>query len=100
LVQRVDPAEAEKMTALSSMEYPHWLMIAGALLLTLGFVGLALRQGSVEAEPSAMTSEDEPSETEADLTQVEAYHRTAKEKRRDRWAERFGEEPLDAEPKI
>src|SRR3954462_1860367 len=84
LVQRVHPAEAEKMTTLSSMEYPHWLMVAGALLLTLGFVGLALRQRSVEAEPSAMTSNDDPSETEADLTQVEAYHRTAKEKRRDR----------------
>jgi hypothetical protein len=98
LVVRVHPAEGEKMTALSSMEYPHWLMIAGALLLTLGFVGLAVRQRSVEAEPSAMTSDDEPVETEADLTQ-EAYHRTAKEKRRDRWAERFGEEPLDAESK-
>ena len=40
LVPQVHPAEGEKMTALSSMEYPHWLMIAGVLLLILGFVGL------------------------------------------------------------
>ena len=39
------------MTALSSIEYPHWLMIAGALLLMLGLVGLALRHRGGEAEP-------------------------------------------------
>jgi hypothetical protein len=27
------------MTSLSSMEYPHWLMVAGAVLV-LGFIGL------------------------------------------------------------
>jgi hypothetical protein len=32
------------MTDLSSIEYPHWLMIAGALLLVLGFFGMASRQ--------------------------------------------------------
>jgi hypothetical protein len=36
--------------AFSSMEYPHWLIIAGAVLLMLGFVGLALRQRGAEAE--------------------------------------------------
>jgi hypothetical protein len=84
-------------TALSSMEYPHWMMIAGALLLMLGLAGIALRPRSVEAEPNAIASEQEPSEPEADLDQVEVYNRTAKEKRRDRWAERFAdEEPVDA----
>jgi hypothetical protein len=29
---------------LSAMEYPHWLMVAGAVLVVLGFIGLALRQ--------------------------------------------------------
>jgi hypothetical protein len=77
------------MTALSSIEYPHWLMIAGALLLILGFIGLTLRQGGVEAKPDAIAGEQETSEPEADLDQVEVYNRTAKEKRRDRWAERF-----------
>ena len=87
-------------TALSSMEYPHWMMIAGALLLMLGLAGIALRPRSVEAEPNA--SEQEPSEPEADLDQVEVYNRTAKEKRRDRWAERFGdsEEPLNSGEKL
>jgi hypothetical protein len=26
------------------MEYPHWFMVAGAVLVVLGFIGLALRQ--------------------------------------------------------
>jgi len=86
------------MTALSSIEYPHWLMIAGAVLLVLGFFGLALRQRGIDDEPDAMSSDEEPSEPQADLDQVEVYKRTAKEKRKDRWAERFGDsdEPLDA----
>ena len=32
------------MDALSAMEYPHWLMVAGAVLVVLGFVGLVFRQ--------------------------------------------------------
>jgi hypothetical protein len=74
--------------ALSSMEYPHWLIIAGALLLMLGFVGLALRRRSVEVDPSEVLNDQESSEPEADLTPAEVYERTAKEKRRARWAER------------
>lgn len=87
------------MTVLSSMEYPHWLMIAGALLLTLGLIGFALKQRSVEAEPRATAiSDHEPFEPETDLTPEEVYHRTAKEKRRARWAESSGE-PVEAESK-
>ena len=26
---------------LSAMQYPHWLMVAGAVLVLLGFIGLA-----------------------------------------------------------
>ena len=73
--------------AFSSMEYPHWLIIAGAILLMLGFVGLALRQRGVEADPSDKASDQEPSDPEADLTQEEVYERTAKEKRRARWVD-------------
>jgi hypothetical protein len=73
------------MTALSSIEYPHWLMIAGAVLLVLGFLGLALRQQSDDNEPDAMARDEEPSEPDADLDKVEVYNRTAKEKRKDRW---------------
>jgi hypothetical protein len=32
------------------MQYPHWLMIAGAILVVLGFIGLAFRQRR-DAEP-------------------------------------------------
>jgi hypothetical protein len=32
------------MDALSAMEYPHWLMVAGAVLVALGFIGFAFRQ--------------------------------------------------------
>jgi hypothetical protein len=90
------------MTALSSIEYPHWLMIAGALLLILGFIGLALRKGGPEAEPDAIPGEQETSQPEADLDQVEVYNRTAKKKRRDRWAERFddSEEAINAGEEI
>ena len=37
--------------AFSAMEYPHWLMITGAVPAVLGFVGLAFRRnGSAEAD--------------------------------------------------
>ena len=32
------------------MEYPHWLMVAGAVLVMVGFVGFALHKN--EAEPA------------------------------------------------
>jgi hypothetical protein len=42
---------------LSAMQYPHWLMVAGAVLVVLGFIGFAFRQnGTVEPdhEPTEM----------------------------------------------
>ena len=47
------------MDAFSSMEYPHWLIVAGAVLLVLGFMGMALRQRVAQAELKEMASEDE-----------------------------------------
>ena len=82
------------------MEYPHWLIIAGAILLMLGLVGLALRLRSVEADLNDMTNDQEPSEPETDLTPAEVYERAAKEKRRTRWAEREHEEPANDRPSI
>ena len=74
--------------AFSSMEYPHWLIVAGAVLLMLGFVGLALRQRVVEAELNDMASEQ--SESEAELAQTQGADRKAKleEQKRDRWADK------------
>ena len=82
------------------MEYPHWLIIASAILLMLGLVGLALRPRSIEADPSDMTNDQEPSEPEADQTAAEVYERAAKEKRRARWAESEREEPANDRPSI
>ena len=92
--------------AFSSMEYPHWLIVAGALLLMLGFVGLALRQRGVEAEIIEMASGHEQgrSESEAELAQTQAADRKAKleERKRDRWAnkDRSAETPLKDRPKV
>jgi hypothetical protein len=82
----------------SAMEYPHWLIIAGAILLMLGFVGLALRQRAVEAEIDDMASDQEPSELEAELAQTQGADRKSKleEQKRDRWVK----EPLDERKKI
>ena len=36
---------------LSAMQYPHWLMVAGAVLVVLGFIGFAFsknRNGPVK----------------------------------------------------
>jgi hypothetical protein len=56
------------MTELPSIEYPHWLMIVGVLLLMLGFIGLAVRRRGVEAEPLAMPNDQRVSEP-ADLNE-------------------------------
>jgi len=68
----------------------------------LGLVGLALRPPSVEAAHSDLTNDDEPSELEAGLTPAEIYERTAKEKRRARWAERERDlaEPANDRPNM
>jgi hypothetical protein len=87
-------------TAFSWIEYLHWLIIVGAVLLTLGFVGFASRRPSVEAESPDITNDPEPSEPEDDLTQVEAYYRAAKERRRARWVERVLKESANDTPSI
>ena len=70
---------------------PYSLIITGVALLIFGFVGLAWRQRTVDAEPPANESDQAP---EPELSEVDAYHRMAKEKRRERWAET----PADDEP--
>jgi hypothetical protein len=82
--------------AFSAMEYPHWLIIAGAILLMLGFVGLALRQRAVEAEIDDMASDQEPFELEAAQTQGADRKSKLEEQKRDRWFK----EPLNERPKI
>jgi hypothetical protein len=88
--------------AFSSMEYPHWLIIVGAILLMLGLVGLALRQRGIEAELPDMASDQEPSEPEAESPQTQSTDRKSKleEQARDRWADKDRGEPLNDRPKI
>ena len=88
--------------ALSSMEYPHWLIVAGVLLLVLGFVGLALFQRGVEAELRDTASDQGPSEPELAETQGVDRKARLEEQKGDRWADkdRGAEEPLNDRPKI
>jgi len=37
-----------------SMEFPHWLMIGGALLVFVGLVGSALQRRRPAADPSSL----------------------------------------------
>jgi hypothetical protein len=39
------------MSILSAMQYPHWLMVAGAIFVVLGFIGFAFRQNKNVVEP-------------------------------------------------
>jgi hypothetical protein len=41
----------DRMHAAASLGLPHWLMIAGALLVMAGFIGLALSRNQAVAEP-------------------------------------------------
>ena len=51
------------MGLLSSIELPHWLMIAGAVLVVAGLIGLAFRKNytePVEDNPTQAAPTDEP----------------------------------------
>ena len=80
------------INAFSSMGYPHWLIIAGAVLLVLGFIGLALRQRVEKAELEEMATGDDEgqSESEAATAQDPAAIRKARlaEQTRAIWANR------------
>jgi hypothetical protein len=47
---------------LSAMEYPHWFMVAGAVLVLLGFIGFAFHKNKnpdpAEDNPKQTTSSD------------------------------------------
>jgi drug/metabolite transporter (DMT)-like permease len=47
---------------LSEMEYPHWMMVAGAALVVLGFIGFAFRQNKNGATVDERAHEAEPKE--------------------------------------
>ena len=40
------------------MQYPHWLMVAGAVLLVIGFIGFALHKNDAEDHLTRDTSSE------------------------------------------
>ena len=39
---------------LSGMQYPHWLMVAGGVLVAVGFIGFAFQKNTQPAEEQAI----------------------------------------------
>jgi hypothetical protein len=53
---------------LSAMEYPHWLIVVGAVLVVLGFVGIAFLKSNAEpAEDDNLEQEVAPPQERAKL---------------------------------
>ena len=53
---------------LSAMEYPHWLMVAGAVLVVFGFVGIVFLKNNAEpAEDDNLEQEVAPPEERVQL---------------------------------
>ena len=92
--------------AFSSMGYPHWLIVAGAVLLVLGFIGLAFRQRqNAEANLKEMANGKQGRPDLAELAQTQTADRKAKlaDETRQRWATKdreTSEEPWNDRPRV
>ena len=75
--------------AFSGMEYPHWLMVAGAILVMLGIIGLAFRQrlAPIERTEVANRNEQRQSDFETQITQANRKAKLA-EQTKGRWADK------------
>jgi hypothetical protein len=56
------------------MEYAHWLMVAGAVLVVLGFVGFALNKNDAEPTEGHLTPDTSSETIQAALENAEAAH--------------------------
>lgn len=72
----------------STIALPHWLMIAGTLLLLPGLCGAALSRRSEEAEPLDAVASERAFEPLADESPEAFYKLVANEKPADRLAEK------------
>ena len=52
---------------LSAMEYPHWLMVAGAVLVVLGIVGVAIRKNNAQPAEDNLEQKAAPPQERARL---------------------------------
>jgi hypothetical protein len=48
------------------MQYPHWLMVAGAVLVVVGFIGFALHRNNAEPVENNLKQEAAPPEEPAE----------------------------------
>jgi hypothetical protein len=57
------------------MEYAHWLMVAGAVLVVLGFfIGFALHKNDAEPTEGHLTQDTSSETIQAALENAEAAH--------------------------
>ena len=65
--------------AFSAMEYPHWLIVAGAILIVFGIIGLAFsrRPPPVEFTEVANRNEQDRSELKPEIAQANRKARLA-----------------------
>ena len=56
------------------MEYPHWLIVAGAVLVVLGFIGFALHKNDAEPAEDHLTRDTSSETIQAALENAEAAH--------------------------
>jgi hypothetical protein len=54
------------------MEYPHWLIVAGAVLVVLGFIGFALRKSDTEPAEGHLTLDTSSETIQAALAALES----------------------------
>ena len=88
------------MDAFSAMEYPHWLIVAGATLVVFGIIGLAFRQRLAPLGPTEVPKRQSDFETQ--ITQANRKAKLA-EQTRQRWADKdrgTKEEPWNDMPKV
>ena len=83
--------------AFSAMEYPHWLIVAGFVLLVLGFIGLALRRRLLPVERTEASNgiEQRRAEFDAEITQANRKAKLA-EQTKGRWANKPKPPPASA----
>ena len=49
--------ETSELSVLSGMQYPHWMMVVGAVLIVCGFVGFAVNRNRNGAAADQRTTE-------------------------------------------